>query len=196
MTARQLERRQRLIETAIDLVGERGVENVQIKLVSERAGVALGTAYRYFVSKDHLLAEAMVAWMRQLADPIMIEARRGDHPRALADRVSRYVHRGLRAFQRRPHMARLLLATTASSDPFAWEAITNMGRATDQVMAALLVELPEDARELVTRIVSYTWFGELEAWVNDRRTAADLYDRVDEVIRFVLAPYEKRVERD
>jgi hypothetical protein len=57
-------------------------------------------------------------------------------------------------------------------------------------MAALLADLPPDARELVTRIVSHAWHGELEAWVNGRRTIADLYVRVEEVIHFVLAPYE------
>jgi AcrR family transcriptional regulator len=190
MTARQLERRQRLVATAVELVSERGIENVQIKQVSERAGVALGTAYRYFVSKDHLLAEAMVVWMRRLADPMVAEAGRGTQPRSLGDRVTRYVHLGLRAFQRHPHMARLLIATMASSDPFAWEANAEMARATEEVMAALLTELPRDVRDLITRVVGYTWRGELEAWVNDRRTVADLYVRVEEVIRFVLAPYE------
>ena len=34
--------------------------------VASRADVAMGTVYRYFTSKDHLLAAALVHWVEQL----------------------------------------------------------------------------------------------------------------------------------
>jgi AcrR family transcriptional regulator len=35
--------------------------------VAACANVALGTIYRYFVGKDHLLAAALVEWARDLS---------------------------------------------------------------------------------------------------------------------------------
>ena len=45
---------------------EGGYEAVQMRDVAARANVALGTIYRYFSSKDHLLAAVMVEWCRDL----------------------------------------------------------------------------------------------------------------------------------
>ena len=37
-----------------------------MKDVAERSGVALGTIYRYFSSKDHVAAAALLEWARSL----------------------------------------------------------------------------------------------------------------------------------
>jgi AcrR family transcriptional regulator len=48
------ERRNQLIDTALALFAERGVEGTTIKDIAERAGVAQGLVYHYFDSKDAL----------------------------------------------------------------------------------------------------------------------------------------------
>ena len=55
----QAARRERVIAAAVDLASEGGYDAVQMRDVATTAGVALGTIYRYFSSKDHLLAETM-----------------------------------------------------------------------------------------------------------------------------------------
>ena len=47
-----------------------------MKLVAERSGVALGTTYRYFASKEHLLASALVEWQARLTDRLLAEPAR------------------------------------------------------------------------------------------------------------------------
>ncbi|WP_261570163.1 TetR/AcrR family transcriptional regulator [Frankia gtarii] len=44
--------------------------------VAEEAGVSLGTTYRYFASKDHLLAAAWTDWARRLSDRVRAEMTR------------------------------------------------------------------------------------------------------------------------
>src|SRR5579875_1949448 len=66
LTARQLERRTRILETAIQLASEGGYDAVQMRDVAGQAGVALGTLYRYFSSKDQLLAAAWAHWAARL----------------------------------------------------------------------------------------------------------------------------------
>ena len=59
LTAGQQARRQRVVAAALELAAGGGYEAVQMRDVSTKADVALGTIYRYFSSKDHLLAAAM-----------------------------------------------------------------------------------------------------------------------------------------
>ncbi len=54
-TAQGLAARQRLYETAIRLIGERGFENTTLRDVAESADVSVGLLYRYFPSKHAVL---------------------------------------------------------------------------------------------------------------------------------------------
>src|SRR6266513_3735817 len=62
----QAARRQRVIDAAVTLASDGGYEAVQMRDVAARADVALGTVYRYFTSKDQLLAAAWSHWRAQL----------------------------------------------------------------------------------------------------------------------------------
>ena len=46
-------------------MGDHDYDSLQMKDITAAAGVALGTTYRYFSSKDHLVAEALLAWSEQ-----------------------------------------------------------------------------------------------------------------------------------
>ncbi len=68
MTPNQSDRRDRVIEAALELASEGGYDAVQMRDVALSAQVALGTIYRYFSSKDHLLAAAQLElWQKQAA---------------------------------------------------------------------------------------------------------------------------------
>jgi AcrR family transcriptional regulator len=187
MSPRQLERRRNLIEAATQLVAEMGVERVQMKHVSERSGVALGTAYRYFSSKDHLLAAAVADWWaRLLTDLAAAGPAVAVGPDEPADRVVNFVHRGLRAFQRQPQMAHLLVSVAVSTDPFASEAVQRMARVGQESLRTILPELPPPVDSVVPHLIDSAWQGELIAWVTGRATLADAYRRLEEVIRLLL----------
>src|SRR5712692_3668615 len=63
-SAAQRERRKRILDATLALASKGGWEAVQMRAVAERADVALGTLYRYFPSKIHLLVSALA---RELA---------------------------------------------------------------------------------------------------------------------------------
>ncbi len=86
LTARQAEVVANLVRAAEDETEEVGYAGLTVRGVARRAGVAPATAYTYFSSKDHLLAE--VLWRRMEALP-PVEV---DPSLALADRVGRVVH--------------------------------------------------------------------------------------------------------
>jgi AcrR family transcriptional regulator len=68
LTPRQAAVVEQLVEAAADEARQRGYEGVTVRTVARRAGVAPATAYTYFASKDHLLAE--VLWRRLEALPV------------------------------------------------------------------------------------------------------------------------------
>jgi AcrR family transcriptional regulator len=57
MKARRAETRGRIVNAALELIAEGGYVNSPVAAVSDRAGVAVGTVYRYFPSKSDLFAE-------------------------------------------------------------------------------------------------------------------------------------------
>lgn len=65
LTARQADTVDRLTEAAVAEVRETGYDGLTVRNVARRAGVAPATAYTYFASKDHLVAE--VYWRRVAA---------------------------------------------------------------------------------------------------------------------------------
>ena len=87
----QVERRQRIIDEAHRMIVESGDATVQIRDIAERAGVALGTAYRYFGSKERLFAEVYLQWCERWNDELASDIRRAksntDRVRLLARAV-------------------------------------------------------------------------------------------------------------
>ncbi|HNM97251.1 MAG TPA: TetR family transcriptional regulator, partial [Marmoricola sp.] len=55
----QRERRRRILDATIALASKGGFDAVQMRAVADAADVALGTLYRYFPSKIHLLVSAL-----------------------------------------------------------------------------------------------------------------------------------------
>ena len=78
-----------------------------MKDVSERSGVALGTLYRYFPTKQQLLAAAMTAWsgLESVRRPEKLRADGGENN--AYERVLALHRREMKAFERRPYFARL-----------------------------------------------------------------------------------------
>ncbi len=76
LDARQRARRDRIVQATVQMLPHTEYEQLQMKEVTAAAGVALGTTYRYFNSKEHLVAEALLVWSMQFArDPSRAKAR-------------------------------------------------------------------------------------------------------------------------
>ena len=65
------DKRAAIIQATIELVGEHGFHGAPMAMVAQKAGVAAGTIYRYFESKDILITEAHADLEKQLLAAIM-----------------------------------------------------------------------------------------------------------------------------
>ena len=196
MTPNQLARRRRLTEAVIEIVSAAGPENLQMREVSERSGVALGTAYRYFASMDHLLAAAWADWHRRLTDKVMGEVDRRAAGRApsgasaadeVCERVLAFVLREMRAFQHNPNFARLVVYLESRSDPYVSETLVELGEENQRVMAALMDGLPEEVARPARTAIGSTLAVGLTFWTTGRITVAEAIRNLEEVTRLVLA---------
>lgn len=118
LTARQRERRQRIIGAATALLDDRDYDRVQMRDIAEAAGVALGTVYRYFSSKEHLFGVARAEWGASLRDSVQRKPLKGDTPLEHLDDLMRRV---LTAFERRPMFWRLVMMLQSTPDVHARE---------------------------------------------------------------------------
>jgi AcrR family transcriptional regulator len=175
----QRERRARILDAALALSRHRPFEQIQMKDVAEASGVALGTMYQYFSSKDHLFAEALAHWGGLLEDNVRARPLTGDDP---AERLTEVLHRSIRAFQQQPNLAKLVTALSVSSDPFAVEAIARLDRTTGAVFRDALVGLDEATAGSMVRMVDHVMAGTLRLWSAGRMSIVDVYANLDELV--------------
>jgi AcrR family transcriptional regulator len=179
MTPRQRARRDRLIEAALALLETDEYEQIQVKDVADRADVSLGTLYNYFSSKERLFAEVLVRWTSSL--PVNVRKR----PPELAppaDRLIEVVHRALRAFERRPQMARLVNVLVMSADPLAVEMLGRMNQATSDAYMQALAEVDPAVARRIVGVVNAVFGVALRDWSRGRITIAEVHERIDSAI--------------
>jgi AcrR family transcriptional regulator len=172
---KQAERRARVIQAAMELAREGGYDAVQMREVSARAEVALGTIYRYFASKDEILTEGLVRWVEQLRERIARRPRRGDTP---AEQVAD----ALRAASRVPEDAAPLLRAlmTAMSSPSV--SVATRSRELHELMHAIVREAigaqPPTGIDVdgVCRVITHVWSSAISQWVGGVTPASAMAD--------------------
>jgi TetR/AcrR family transcriptional regulator, cholesterol catabolism regulator len=186
MTSRQLIRRAKIIEAVIDLIAEVGADAVQMRDVSKRSGVALATVYRYFNSKDYLLAAALEDWQKRLTRRILASRARHANQDPLPA-ILDYLQRAQRAFHRNPNMTALMFQMTTSIDPEAKSTIDHMNRTNTEMFNRLLEGVePEDVPNITFGLNS-ALSSSLAAVLAGMMTLEDSLSRVEWVARVLLA---------
>ena len=186
MTSRQLIRRAKVIEAVIDLIAEVGAEAIQMRDVAQRSGVALGTVYRYFSSKDHLLAAALEDWQRRLTRRILAARDRSDRDQDPLLGVLDYLQRAQRAFHRNPAMTALMFQTATSADPEAKATIDQMNRTNTEMFNRLLEGVAPADIPNITFCLNAALNTALSGVLTGMMTLEESLSRVDWVARVLL----------
>jgi AcrR family transcriptional regulator len=84
------DKRARLLEAALDLFETRGFDAVAVPEIAAKAGVAVGTVYRYFETKEALVNALYRQWKQAYNDFVLAPAPKNMRPREL---FSRYWNR-------------------------------------------------------------------------------------------------------
>jgi AcrR family transcriptional regulator len=94
--ARLAAARERIVDAALDQLAEGGYASASVAAVARRAGVATGTVYRHFPSKQDLFAEVFRRASQREVDALRSAATRGESATTrLAAWVEAFVRRAL-----------------------------------------------------------------------------------------------------
>jgi AcrR family transcriptional regulator len=140
-----------------------GFEAVQMRDVAAEAGVALGTVYRYFESKERLLLEANLEQVEEL------RARLAERPPSgvtAADRVVDVVRRAARSQVRSPEATAAMVRALGSARPEEADAVARVSEAMTRIITSAMHEgEPSERDRAVARILSQVWLSSLIGWV-------------------------------
>jgi TetR/AcrR family transcriptional regulator, cholesterol catabolism regulator len=183
LRAPQLARKKRIVAAAIDLAERGGYDAVQMRDVARRANVALGTLYRYFPSKDQLLASVWIDWSHEIEAEILRQRLRGE---TAAERIMDFVRRVTKALELEPMLASALVKSLLAPDVAAEESRQEMRAMLGRVIDEQLSEMPTGTRVDIRDIIGQVFYANIVLWVNGRMPVERLYENMATACRLLL----------
>ncbi|URM91557.1 TetR family transcriptional regulator [Streptomyces sp. MRC013] len=190
LTERQEARRRRILHASARLAGRGGFDAVQMREVAEAAQVALGTLYRYFPSKVHLLVAAMQDRLDGLHAALRKRPPAGEGP---AERVAETLMRAFRSLQREPQLADAMVRALTFADRSVSAEVDAVSRRTTAiVLDAMRLEHPTPEQLAAVRVIEHTWHSALVAWLSGRASVAQVRLDIETACRLIDGPEEGR----
>jgi AcrR family transcriptional regulator len=194
MSRSQTQRRRRIVQTAAALAVRGGVEAMQMRSVAERAGVALGTLYRYFPSKMDLVVAVVTEELDLLEGGIVRRPPTADTP---AERAVDVLLRATRGLMREPELADALVRSLIMAEvkieldvrisDLVWRVATgNLEGAEEE--GGTEVDRDSTGYVLVGSLTS-VWIFELVEVLKGRRDVDEVERRLQTAAGRLLAPF-------
>jgi AcrR family transcriptional regulator len=186
------ERARRIVETAVALAEQGGFEAVRLRDVADRAGVALGTLYRRFASKEDLLAAALEREAEEFEQRILARPPRGD---TAAERVTAFFAAGTRGLCRRPHLTRAFLRTLTSGEPeIAGKVASFHERMTNLITFAIrgavgsggVGSAPSEHERIIALLLEHIWFSCLVGWSGGLHSQVGIIEQMHDAAERLL----------
>jgi AcrR family transcriptional regulator len=191
----QLKRLRRIVDAAIALAEAGGFEGVKLRDVADASGVALGTLYKYFRSKEDVLLFAVNEDSAQL---LRVVSERPPRGLSASARLVELFARATRGLTRRPSFARAVLRAIAASD--ASSAVQQAAfhlRMTRMIVAALRGEAPDVETPLsepsgspreqrIALVLQHVWFAALIGWASGLHPIGAVTQRMRETIELLV----------
>jgi TetR/AcrR family transcriptional regulator, cholesterol catabolism regulator len=183
-SAAQRERRKRILDATLALASVGGYDAVQMRAVAERADVALGTLYRYFPSKIHLLVAALTDEMEQIQVKLDRKPIPGDSP---AERMLFVLARVTGNMQRDPMLTEAMTRAFMFADPSAAAEVNTVAQQMTQMFTKAMHDGEPSADDVaIARVIGDVWLSNLVAWVTRRASADDVSSRLELAARLLL----------
>ncbi|GAA3834523.1 TetR family transcriptional regulator [Nocardioides panacisoli] len=185
----QRDRRKRILDATYALAKEGGFDAVQMRAVAEKAEVALGTLYRYFPSKIHLLVSALDQQFVEAAQRLNAREIPGD---TSADRVLYVLKRLTRGMQGDPKLTEALTRAFMFADSSVSEGIHSVGMSMTAIVTHAMHGGPVDESTItdeqiaIARVIGDVWLSALVGWVTGRSKAEETAAHMDTAVHLIL----------
>ncbi len=181
-------KRERIISAAAKFFGERGYHNTTTAKIAEAAGVAAGTIYIYFRSKEELLVAVFEEFLGVHMDRLREGIAREPDPEA---KMRRLISLGLELMEENPHSARIFLSQLRQSTEMIKMVTKRSSRAYKDIIEEVLEEGMRCGvcRKLNVRAAASMLFGAFQStvldWVADD-SSYPLASQAEELTEFIL----------
>jgi TetR/AcrR family transcriptional regulator, cholesterol catabolism regulator len=183
-SAAQRERRKRIIDATLALASKGGYEAVQMRAVAERADVALGTLYRYFPSKIHLLVSGLVREFERAKEKLDRKPIPGD---TRYERMIYVLNLVTKNMQREPLLTEAMTRAFMFADPSAAAEVNAVAAIMEQILTGAMHEgEPTSDERAIARVIGDVWLSNLVAWVTRRASANDVANHLELAARLLL----------
>jgi len=183
-SAAQRERRKRILDATLILASKGGYDAVQMREVAERADVALGTLYRYFPSKIHLLVSALAREFEQTRQKLDKRPIPGDTP---TDRIIYVLNKVTKNMQREPLLTEAITRAFMFADPSAAAEVKTVAALMEEILTdAMHHGEPTADERAIARVIGDVWLSNLVAWVTRRASANDVSNQLELAARLLL----------
>ncbi|GAB6984930.1 TetR family transcriptional regulator [Nocardioides pyridinolyticus] len=186
-SAAQRDRRKRILDATIQLASQGGFDAVQMRAVAERADVALGTLYRYFPSKIHLLVSALQREFERTETALRDRPIEGD---TTAERVIHVLKRTTRGMQSDPQLTEALTRAFMFADSSVAAEIHQVGMLlTSMLTKAMYPQGHDEVTEedvQIARVIGDVWLSALVGWVTGRSTAVETGQQIEVAVKLLL----------
>lgn len=184
--ASQVARRERILDAAVELATEGGYDAVQMREVADRADVALGTLYRYFPSKVHLLVAALNRTFRELNAGVQSAGDTG----TAEERVYRVVAHVTRFLAKNRRLSGAMVRALMSADVEAAADVEAVGDVLVGFIASAThhpESAPSEQDTLVAHIIGKVWLIDVVTFLSGRMTVSQVLEDLDATIKRVMA---------
>jgi TetR/AcrR family transcriptional regulator, cholesterol catabolism regulator len=183
-SAAQRDRRKRILDVTLALASKGGYDAVQMRTVAERADVALGTLYRYFPSKIHLLVSGLAREFERTQERLDRRPIPGETP---YDRMLYVLGRITRSMQREPMLTEAMTRAFMFADPSAAAEVNAVARLMEHMLTKAMHDgEPSSDDKAIARVIGDVWLSNLVAWVTRRASADDVSHHLELAARLLL----------
>jgi AcrR family transcriptional regulator len=184
-SAAQRERRKRILDATLALASKGGYDAVQMRTVAEQANVALGTLYRYFPSKIHLLVSGLAREFERTQEKLDRTPIPGETP---YDRMLHVLGRITRTMQREPMLTEAMTRAFMFADPSAATEVNTVARLMEHMLTKAMHDgEPSGDDVAIARVIGDVWLSNLVAWVTRRASANDVSNHLELAARLLLS---------
>jgi TetR/AcrR family transcriptional regulator, cholesterol catabolism regulator len=179
----QQERRDRIVGAAIALLEQGGeYDAIQMRDVAHEAGVALATVYRYFTSKEHLYAAALLQWSTR--SPAREQSKRAGT--SDEERLRALMRRAVRAFERYPQMMRAEIVLENSSDPNARALFDQFAARNASALKTALSSTEPEQAAVIVETINCVLATRLRSWALGRTDISDVNRSIERSIDLIF----------
>ena len=183
LSSTQAATRRRLLEAARALASEGGYEAAGMRAVAERAGVSTPTAYGYFISKYHLLVDALIDIAETTTAAITARPSGGT---SSIDRAAATLRRAVRHVERNPSLYRAMTRAYISGSPDVAHARGARESTMRSWIDSALGPARFDDRDAVIAVLESVMFANMVGLVTGGRAPGDVADALEAAARTVL----------